>query len=276
MKLHPTIPQSIAAGLMVLVLSSCAGKDKENEKLAEANVEQLYNEGLAGLEKNNYKSAAQAFEKIEQDQPYSKLAAQAQIMEAYAHYRNEKYDDAITVLDRFTKLHPGNKDIAYVYYLKALCYYEQISDVKRDQQTTVYALSALREVVARFPENVYARDAKIKIDLVNDHLAGKEMEIGRFYLRKGKAIAALNRFQEVVEKYQTTSHVPEALYRLTVVYLQLGIKEEALKNTAVLGYNYPSSKWYRYSYELFNAKSTVSAEKDTSWLKNLINKLRRI
>jgi outer membrane protein assembly factor BamD len=265
---------SIATAVMVLLLASCAEKDKEKDKLSEVNVDQLYNEGLKSLEGGLYKTATEAFEKIEQDQPYSEWAAKAQIMEAYALFRNEKYDDAITVLERFVKLHPGNKDIAYVYYLKSLCYYEQISDVKRDQKATEYALNALREVRARFPDSNYSRDAQVKIDLVNDHLAGKEMEIGRFYLKKGKTIAALNRFQAVVENYQTTSHTPEALYRLTASYLMLGVREEALKNAAVLGHNYPSSKWYRYSYELFNQKAPQNLG-DTSWLQKLGSKFSK-
>lgn len=275
MKFPHTKMLSVTIVAMLLLLSSCADNDKEKEKLTEVQLDKMYGDAMQKLQGDSYKLAAEQFEKIEQEQPYSKWAAQAQIMAAYSHYKNEKYDEAIVVIDRFIKLHPGHKDIGYVYYLKSLSYYDQISDVKRDQKVSEYALGALREVIARFPDSVYARDAKLKVDLVVDHLAGKEMEIGRFYVSKGKIIAAINRFQNVVERYQTTSHVPEALYRITACYLELGVQEEAHKNAAVLGHNYPSSKWYRYSYELFNGKKSATKEVEASWLEKISNKITR-
>ena len=268
----------ILASIILFLLSSCSGdkekeKEKEKNKVTEMKLDQAYNEAMKNLNEKSYKTAAENFEKIEEEQPYSIWASQAQVMAAYAHYRNDKYDDAIAVIDRFIKLHPGHKSIAYMYYLKALCYYDQISDVKRDQKTSEYALASLREVGARFPDTTYARDAKVKIDLVNDHLAGKEMEIGRFYLSKGKTIAALNRFQTVVERYQTTTHVPEALYRLTAAYMLLGVRDEATKYAAVLGHNYPASKWYKYSYDLMKGNKGATTSAETSlfskwWKKN--------
>ena len=181
-------------------------------------------------------------------------------MDAYAYYRGNRYDEAIGAIDHFLDLHPGNKDAAYAYYLKALCYYEQIEDVRRDQKTTEQALAALQEVVDRFPNTSYARDAALKIDLTRDHLAGKDMEIGRWYEDRLQYLAAINRFRSVVEKYQTTSHVPEALERLTECYLALGVTDEAQTAAAVLGYNYPGSSWYQVSYDLLESEEPEAGE----------------
>ena len=178
----------------------------------------------------------------------------SEIMVAYANYRDGKYDAAIGGLDRFVKQHPGNRSVAYAFYLKAMCYYEQITDVGRDQKITGQAQQALNEIVKRFPDSEYARDARIKLDLVSDHLAGKEMEIGRYYERRQDYLAAINRFRVVVEKYQTTSHVPEALHRLVECYLKLGVVDQAKRYAAVLGYNYPNSSWYKDSYALMNGE----------------------
>ena len=173
-------------------------------------------------------------------------------MSAYAFYEANDYDEAIAAAQRFIELHPGNADVPYAYYLVGISYYEQISDVGRDQKMTEQALAAFDELVRRFPDSKYARDAELKADLTRDHLAGKEMSIGRYYLRRGQYVAAINRFRNVVERYQTTTHVPEALHRLTEAYLALGLDEEAQKNAAVLGYNFPSSEWYQDSYALLN------------------------
>jgi outer membrane protein assembly factor BamD len=185
---------------------------------------------------------------VEVNYHYSSWAVSAQLMYGYSLYQQNKYTDAIGTLDRFIQLHPAHRDVAYAYYLRALCYYEQIADIQRDQKGTEQAMNALREVVDRFPDTTYARDAKLKIDLCVDHLAGKEMEIGRYYQKQHLYEAAIGRFQRVVNDYQTTNHVPEALMRLTEVYLALGLPDQARKTAAVLGYNYPGSEWYRDSY----------------------------
>jgi outer membrane protein assembly factor BamD len=187
-------------------------------------------------------------------------------MSAYSLYQASKYDEAVVDLDRFIQLHPGNRDAAYAYYLKALCYYVQITDVGRDQKTTEQALKALDEVTRRFPESKYARDARLKLDLTRDHLAGKEMEIGRYYLNRDQYLAAINRFRRVIEQYQTTTHVPEALERLTECYLALGVKDEAQAAAAVLGYNFPGSDWYQDSYALLAAQNLQPADKPDSWI----------
>ncbi|HQS71178.1 MAG TPA: outer membrane protein assembly factor BamD, partial [Novosphingobium sp.] len=182
----------------------------------------------------------------------SPWARRAQLMSAFSYYVTRDYPKSVQSAQRFLSIHPGNKDAPYAYYLVALCYYEQISDVTRDQKITQQALTAMNELVRRYPNTDYAADARLKIDLINDHLAGKEMEIGRLYQRSGKWLAGTLRFRTVAEKFQTTSHAPEALYRLVESYLSLGLPKEAQKAAAVLGTNYPGSKWYERSYDLMN------------------------
>lgn len=219
--------------------------------------EALYNRALDLLVKDGeYTKAAEQFDALDRYYPYSRWAAKSQIMLAFTHYVKKQYDDSIVVLDRFIRLYPGNKYAPYAYYLKSLCYYDQISDVRRDQKMTLLALDSLQQVVMRFPLTGYAKDATVKIELANDHLAGKEMTVGRFYLRQGMHLAALNRFLKVVKDYQTTQHVQEALYRLTETYLVLGLTEEAQKSAAVLGHNYPSGKWYERAYALMKGRAS--------------------
>ena len=195
------------------------------------------------------------FDEVERQHPYSPWARRAQLMSAFSYYMSADYPKAIESSQRFLSIHPGNKDAPYAYYLIGISYYEQIADVRRDQSTTEQALAALGEVQRRYPETRYAADAALKIDLVNDHLAGKEMEIGRFYERRNQWLAATLRFREVVDKYETTTHAPEALYRLVESYLSLGIPLEAKKAAAVLGTNYPGSKWYERAYDLMQDKA---------------------
>jgi outer membrane protein assembly factor BamD len=237
----------LAVALVGVALAACGEKE---EVYVEKPVEELYNAAVNAMASGNYVRAARQFDEVERQHPYSVWATRAQLQGAYAHYQNNKYDDAIVALDRFIQLNPSNRDVAYAYYLKALCYYEQITDVARDARMTEDALQSLQEVVRRFPESTYARDARVKIDLTYDHLAGKEMEVGRFYQRRNQALAAINRFRTVVEKFQTTSHVPEALHRLVESYMSLGLVDEARRTTAVLGHNYPGSEWYRDSFAL--------------------------
>src|SRR5579872_268126 len=233
----------------VLVLAACAG-DKKDDAYKERPVEALYNAAMDDLVAENDSKAAKEFDEVERQHPYSIWATKAQLMAAYSLYEAGNYDESILALDRFIQLHPGHQDVAYAYYMKALDYYVQISDVGRDQRITEDALKTLQEVVRRFPGTRYARDAMLKIDLTRDHLAGKEMEIGRYYETQKEYLAAINRFRAVVENYQTTTHVPEALHRLIECYLALGLNDEAKKTAAVLGYNYPGSEWYRDSYAL--------------------------
>ncbi|HEX6114589.1 MAG TPA: outer membrane protein assembly factor BamD [Geminicoccaceae bacterium] len=233
-----------------LFLGGCSGADEE--AYVERPVEDLYNEAQDLLEGGDPQRAGQAFEEVERQHPYSPWTTRAQLMSAFAYYEANSYDEAIAAAERFIELHPGHQDVPYAYYLIGISYYERISDVGRDQKMTEQALAAFDELRRRFPDSEYARDAELKADLARDHLAGKEMSIGRYYLRRGQYVAAINRFRNVVERYQTTTHVAEALHRLTEAYLALGLQQEAQKNAAVLGYNFPGSEWYMDSYALLN------------------------
>ena len=274
MKNHVFITVFVVAGLL---LSSCSSSGET--KLAEGAVEQtksveeLYNEAADALDAKEYRKATTLFEEVERQYPYSKWATKAQLMAAFAAYESDSYDEAILALDRFIELHPGNEDIDYAYYLKALAYYEQISDVARDQEMTEQALKAFDTIITRFPESQYTRDSKLKRDLTLDHLAGKEMEIGRYYLNRNQINAAINRFRTVVKEYQTTTHTPEALHRLTEAYLTLGLRTEATRVAAVLGHNYPGSKWYEDSFKILDAEERRQIMEDRSFVDKTVDSL---
>ncbi len=237
-------------------VAGCAHHKKKPDESAyqEAPVEQLYDAGARHLDAHEWSDGITFFKEVERQHPYSEWSRRAILMQAYAHYEANQYDEAVADADRFIQLYPGNSTAAYAYYLKAECYFEQIMDVGRDQGTTLDALSGMREVLRRYPGTEYAIDAKLKVDMINDQLAGKEMAIGRYYLRQGQTTAAIGRFRTVIDKYQTTSHTPEALYRLVEAYLTLGLVDEAKHNAAVLGYNYPGDQWYVDAYNLLTNK----------------------
>ena len=266
------IGRCLCLGLFSLaVLSGCSSDDED--RYVELPVETLYNGGLDALYEGDNERAAKLFDEVERQHPYSPWASNAQLMAAYALYLENDYDEAINALDRFIELHPGNQDIAYAHYLKALSYYEQISDVKRDQKMTRLALSSLEEIKSRFPESRYARDASLKSDLAVDHLAGKEMDIGRFYQNQNQYLAAINRFRRVIELYQTTTHVPEALHRLVECYLAVGILDEATATAAVLGHNFPGSDWYLDSYALLTGQDLRPEADEESWISKIWNSI---
>ncbi|MCW0232729.1 MAG: outer membrane protein assembly factor BamD [Ferrovibrio sp.] len=252
------------AMLLTLVVAACGNKEAP---YVERPVEDLYNNAMNAMAAQEWEAAAKGFDEVERQHPYSVWANKAQLMAAYSYYQKNMYSEAISAADRFIQLHPGSKETPYAYYLTAVCYYEQITDVGRDQKITQQALGALEEVVRRYPNSEYARDARLKIDLTRDHLAGKEMTIGRYYLRNNQQIAAINRFKTVIEKFQTTTHVPEALHRLAEAYMSLGILDEAQNVAAVLGYNYPGSEWYVDTYTLVTGQEvpTASSEKKSWW-----------
>jgi outer membrane protein assembly factor BamD len=253
---RPLLLAALAATLFA-PLAGCAsnGKKKADGRFIARDVDTLYNLARDRLDRRQYKVAAQLFDEVERQHPYSVWARRAELMSAYSYYLGRSYNDSIKSAQRFLSIHPGNRDAPYAYYLIAIDYYEQINDVTRDQKITQQALDALGELVRRYPDTKYAADARLKIDLVNDHLAGKEMEIGRFYERRGQWLAAVIRFRIVIDQYQTTTHVPEALERLVESYLALGVPAEAEKTAAVLGANYPGSKWYERAYNLIQKKS---------------------
>ena len=254
----PARALSLLLCLAVLLLGGCGGSDKDKPTGPPPPVEVLYNNGLDALNGRHYTAANDQFNTLEQNYPFASWAVNAQIMQAYSLYLQNKYTEAIATLDRFIQLHPVHRDIAYIYYLRALCYYEQIADIQRDQKGTERAMAALQEVITRFPNTAFANDARLKIDLCRDHMAGKEMEIGRYYQKQHLYEAAIGRFQRVVDEYQTTAHVPEALARIVEVYLALGLRDQAKKTAAVLGYNDPGSEWYQDAYSKLAAAGEVA------------------
>lgn len=250
----------VALAVALTLGAGCASKNPADQ-FVDRPAENIYNTAMDEMARGNFNQAVIEFGEVERQHPYSQWAIKAKLMAAYTLYIQNKYDDAISQLDSFIRLHPGNKDIAYAYYLKALCYYERITDVGRDQRVTEEALRALEEVVRRFPDTEYGKDAKRKAVLARDHLAAKELEIGRYYQRRGDYLAAINRFKTVIANYDGTSQVPEALHRLTECYLALGLVEEAKRSAAVLGYNFSSSSWYRDSYALLRENGDRSVAK---------------
>lgn len=253
-----------AAVVAVLTLTAgCAGGrgGPKDTAFVARDVDTLYATAKERLDRGQPMIAAALFDEVERQHPYSPWARRAQLMSSFSYYLAKDYNKSIQAAQRFLSIHPGNRDAPYAYYLISLCYYEQISDVDRDQKVTMQAKAALTEVVRRFPNTRYAADAQIKLDLVNDHLAGKEMQLGRYYEKTGRWLASSLRFRNVVQNYQTTSHVPEALFRLVEANLALGVPDEAAKYGAVLGANYPGSKWYEKAYRLIgkHAPGAVTA-----------------
>lgn len=257
----------IFALLSILFLAGCSSKDEEAYK--DRTLEELYHEGRARLFKGEYFKAAKSFDEIERQHPYSEWAPQAQLMSAYSYYLDRKYEDALDPIESFIQLHPAHKDIPYAFYLQGLCYYERLSPIERDQDMARHALESFKEVLKRFPNSIYAKDAKLKIDLLRDNLASKEMNVGRYYLRKKAYLAAMNRFRTVVETYQTTAQVEEALHRLVEIYLALGLIPEAQKAAATLGHNFPASSWYADTYLLMKGedhRTQTQRKAGESWL----------
>lgn len=283
--LRSSLPASnFRAGLILatvavsaLTISACSGtRDRPRLAYEERPVEALYNTGFQRMQRDRWADAIDYFQEVERQHPYSEWSRRAILMQIYAYYRNNNYAEAIAASDRFIQLFPGNPSAPYAFYMKALCNFEQITDVGRDQGFAQAALTGLTDVQRRYPGTPYASDASVKIDMVNDQLAGKEMAIGRYYQRAGQPLAALNRYKAVIdnEAYQRTSHTPEALFRLVEVNLVLGLKEEATRNGAVLGYNYPGSPWYAEAYALLSddgrpPEVAPTGERE-SWLRRII------
>lgn len=261
--------------MSAMLLTACSSSDKKKEETkVEENqpVEVMYNKAADQLDAGEYAAAANSFDRVDRQYPYSEWATRAQLMSGYAYYKELDYDNAIVSLDRFIQLHPGNKDIDYAYYLKALSYYEQITDVSRDQDMTQEAMDALDAILERFPNSRYARDAQLKKDLTRDHLAGKEMTVGRFYQRQEIYPAALRRYQTVVKNYQTTTHTPEALFRIVECNYALGLDAEAARVAAILGYNYPGSEWYKDAYALLKPEYKLQLDKEQEKNKGLVRR----
>ena len=277
-KIRAFLLVSVAA----LALAGCSLFDSDdatndlNKDAAQYNerpIDQIYSQAWTQINKGNWDKAAAEFNEVDRQHPYSVWARRAQLMSAFCSYQANKYDDAVSTADSYISLHPGSQEVAYAFYLKAIALYEQIVDVGRDQSKTEGALVALQDVVQRFPDTEYARDAVLKIDLTEDHLAGKEMEIGRYYLNRGDNIGAINRFRVVVDSYQTTPQIPEALERLTEAYYSLGLDSEAQTAAAVLGANYPGTVWYQDSYNILKGRNLAPAANKQSWIYKAFHKM---
>jgi outer membrane protein assembly factor BamD len=236
-------------------------------------IEQIYADGWKAINSGDWQTASAQFDEMERQHPYSPWARRAMLMSAFCSYQANEYDDAIATADQYISLHPGSPEVAYAFYLKAISYYEQITDVGRDQGDTRDALVALQDVIQRFPDTAYARDATLKIDLTLDHLAGKEMDVGRYYLKQGDYIGAINRFRVVVEQYQTTSQIAEALERLTEANYALGLDSEAQTAAAVLGHNYPGSPWYQDAYNVLKGRNLKPQEDKGSWISQAFHRI---
>ncbi len=261
-------PRLTGAALLCLAFglggcSNITSSDKSDAEFATGAIppaDQVYALGVARMQRGDYARAAKDFQAIEETYPYSTWATHAELLEGYAQYKNLNYDDAVSSLERFIELHPENQDAAYAYYLKALCFYERIDDVQRDQSATYQTIAALNDVITRFPDSAYAHDARIKLRLAYNRLAGHDMAIGRYYEKQHLYAAAVGRYQDVVNNYATTTYAPEALERLTEVYLDLGLSDAALRAASVLGYNYPGSTWYQAAYAKLAAHGLAAPE----------------
>jgi outer membrane protein assembly factor BamD len=272
----------IAGGL---ALAGCDTIDKINpfgggekykmEIVPDVPAEQLYNQGLSRIKTSDYEGAAKKFGELDKAYPYSEWSRKALIMTAYSHYEGKAYDDAITTSKRYLQLHPASKDAAYAQYLMAMSYYNQIPDVTRDQERTEKALVAMQELVDRYPKSEYVADVRKKLQVARDQLAGKEMEVGRYYLERRNYTAAINRFRDIVGKYQTTRHIEEALMRLTEGYMALGITAEAQTAAAVLGHNFPDSQWYKDAHTLLRSGGLEPREDTGSWISRSFRGLTR-
>jgi outer membrane protein assembly factor BamD len=265
------------------MLAGCSlfgGKDDEtnnaNKDAAayrERSVEQIYADGWRAINNGAWEICSAQFNEVDRQHPYSVWARRAMLISAFCSYQANAYPAAIATADQYISLHPGSPEVAYAFYIKAISLYEQIVDIGRDQSNTEGALVALQDVVQRFPDTEYARDATLKIDLTNDHLAGKEMAVGRYYLSRGDYIGAINRFRSVVDQYQTTPQIAEALERLCESYYSLGLDSEAQTAAAVLGRNYPGSAWYKDAYDILKGRNLKPVEDKNSWMSQAFHRI---
>jgi outer membrane protein assembly factor BamD len=270
----PAIARALALALMLVPLGACTSLfSKDDEVYVDEPADKLYNEGLFLLNSDQKpKDAAKKFEEVDRQHPYSDWARKALIMTAFAYYQAGEYDDSITAARRYVMLHPGSSDAAYAQFLIGSSYYDRIPDISRDQDRTEKAVAELEEVVRKYPNTEYAVSAKRKIDVARDQLAGKEVDIGRWYMNRRDFTGAINRFKVVVTRYQTTRHVEEALMRLTEAYLSLGIVGEAQTSAAVLGHNFPDSPWYQDAYNLMKSRGLEPSENKSSWISQAFKK----
>ncbi|WP_101067938.1 outer membrane protein assembly factor BamD [Roseovarius salinarum] len=267
------VPSTLAAALVIgITVAGCsqnAAVRRGEVDLENYTAEQIFDRAEYDLEEGNEKLAAKHFGEVERLYPYSKWAKRALVMQAFAYHEAEQYEDSRSAAQRFIDFYPADEDAAYAQYLVALSYYDQIDEVGRDQALTFEALQALRKVIERYPESEYARSAKLKFELAFNHLASKEMEVGRYYLRRDHFTAAINRFRTVVEDFQTTTHTAEALHRLVEAYLSLGLTDEAQSAAAILGHNFQATEWYEDSYALLSDRGLAPEARGDNWLRKI-------
>ncbi|MBB5755268.1 outer membrane protein assembly factor BamD [Prosthecomicrobium pneumaticum] len=258
-----------------LALAGCLGfgGDKEPEPEPETAAGELYNQGLAYMEKGKTKDAIGRFEEVDRQHPYSEWAKKAMIMTAYAHFKRGDHAETITAAKRYLTLYPSGADAAYAQYMIGESYFRQIPEITRDQKATREAMAAMQEVINRYPDSEYVDDARDKIIKTRDQLAGKEMQVGRYYLERREYIAAVNRFKVVITEYSDTRHAEEALYRLTESYLSMGIVPEAQTAAAVLGHNFPDSPWYKDAFTLLQTGGVAPQENKGSWISKAFQKV---
>lgn len=257
----------------VFALAACGEKQVTRSELELLSPEQIFRIGEDELAQGNPNRAAGTFSEIERLYPYSQWSKRATMMAAFAYHNAGDYMESRSSAQRYLDFYPADEDAAYAQFLVSLSYYDQIVDVGRDQGNTFEALQALRATIERYPNSEYAQSARLKFDLTLDHLAGQEMEIGRYYLKRGHYVAGINRFRSVVEDYQTTSHTPEALHRLVESYLSLGLTDEAQTAGAILGHNFKGSKWYSDSYALLTGKGLDATEAGDNWLSSIYRQI---
>jgi outer membrane protein assembly factor BamD len=264
----------LALALLAVTVGGCSSWWNKDDTPPDEPAERLYNEGLFLLNSRHQpKEAAKKFEEVDRQHPYSEWARKSLIMTSYAYYAAGSYDDSVNAAKRYISLHPGSPDAAYAQYLIGSSYFDEIPDITREQAGTEKALAALDEVIRKYPTSEYAESAKHKIEVARDQLAGKEMQIGRYYLEKKDFTGAINRFKVVVTQYQTTRHVEEALERLTEAYMALGIVPEAQTAAAVLGHNFPDSEWYSRAYNLVKTGGSEPKENEGSWISRAFKKV---
>ncbi len=273
-RFRPMLLRVVAVAVMGAALSACGNKD-DIALAPEIPADKLYNEGVGALNKGDYRVAGKKFEELDRQHPYSELSKRAMLLSAFTKYRAGEYEDAVSSAQRFVTLFPGSPDAAYAQYLIAQSYYHQLGDVTRDQVKAEKALAAYTEVVKRWPDSEYAPDARKKADIARDQLAGKDMEVGRYYLARHNYVGAINRFKNVVINYQTTRHIEEALYRLVEANYALGIADEAQTAAAVLGHNYPDSQWYQDAFRLLKTGGLAPRENEGSWISRAWKKVVR-
>jgi outer membrane protein assembly factor BamD len=262
--------RGIAAACALLALAACTSETSSSDFVDNIEpADQLYNQALADLDRNDLKNARKRLQEIDKQHPYSEYSRRAMILQTFIHYRRAEYEDAVNMGQRYVSLYPGDKDAAYAQYLVGMSYFRQIPDITRDQSVTARAYNAMNQVVERYPESEYVEDARAKQRIAFDQLAGKEMLTGRYYLERREYLAAINRFRAVVEQFQTTRHVEEALARLAEAYLAMGIIDEAQTAGAVLGHNFPDSEWYRDTVALLRGGGAEPRENKGSWISKL-------